>query len=55
MVMCTLAMEVQVGSSVFKTSMARLLLALAVGYSVWSYQRFVGPHGAVLVGQVCVL
>lgn len=51
MVMCTLAMEVQLGSSVFKTSMARLLLVLAVGYSVWSYQRFVGPHEQFLSGR----
>ena len=51
MVMCTLAMEVQLGSSVFKTSMARLLLVLAVGYSVWSYQRFVGPLEQFLSGR----
>ncbi|MCX2977798.1 hypothetical protein [Candidatus Marimicrobium litorale] len=43
MVMCTLVMEMQLRLSVFKTSMAYLLLALAVSYSVWSYQRFVGP------------
>jgi len=51
MVMCTLVMEVQLRFSVFKTSMAYLLLALAVGYSVWSYQRFVGPLEQFLSGR----